>query len=281
MKSLDMSVPTDIWLQRFIQIFYAIKLMFLAWPFQLYAFYYDQNYGKTLWLAEIFGDIVSQNTQFYLFGLTEFILLALILIYPKIRLFRIIEVFWGLIFFALLFKSKEIGNSLHSFLICSFPIALINKNNKDSQIKLAINLHLSIYVCAGFWKLFRLIESILNSRYQQFIDSLLLGHLSQKAIETGSKNVFIYWFSNLPTTIHTLTIFIIIFFQLFLIYPIIKGSYSYLLGTLIILFHLANQLLLDVNFIETQALTAVLFFIGIPLAGLDKSPQQIRVNDAL
>lgn len=259
------NVPRVNSVKGMIQIFYVTKLCFISWFFQLYGPYYEKGPKTSNLIGDFTGTLFSSTTSLYFLGILDFLLISIIFIRPLNKTLKITEAFIALFFSALIYQSHKLGHSFNIFLLCSFFFAFLSESNKEKTIKQMLNLSLSIYFCAGIWKLIGLVLSLSKGHGVGAFKGLILEHSSRKAILLGYQNPVLNLLLVMPDFVHIIMGLSIICFQLYMIVPIIKNTYSQYLGVLLILFHLGGQIILDVNFIETQVLLGILFFLGLPL----------------
>lgn len=273
MKSFNELKGVDL----FLQIFYLFKLLFLSWSFQLYAPYFTEELHHEVILAKLFGGIIIGTPGLYTLAMVNFALLIGIIVKPRGRGLKILEAFLAALLVANLTSARALGHSLNNLILISFILSFAQKKNFREILFLAIGLHLSTYVCSGLWKIYSIAEAIYHNVPRAPFSDYLLLIMTKISIRLGTNNILLDLLFKTPAWLRSLMMIGVIAFQVGLIVPILKRKFSPLLGLLIVLFHLGNQLLLDINFIEAQALSILLFFLGLPLSSLeDKEEEQIK-----
>jgi hypothetical protein len=260
----------------FLRLFYALKLLFISWSFQLYAPYYEQQNGTSTWLGDILTSLISSNIAFYLLSLPYFALLFFIISRPLNLKLKLTEAFYALLLVACLYKGYHTGHSIYGFLLCSFPLSFLNHGNSKNKnlFSAAINIHLATYVCSGLWKLIIFIKATAESGMSNASSSFLSHHFTVKLLKVSATSPYVDWFLDLHWSIKAITWLVIIFFQLLLLIPILKNNYPIILGITIIAFHFGTLVFMDINFIEAQALTALFFFLGTEIYNQKENKQE-------
>ncbi|MCR9206570.1 MAG: hypothetical protein NXH75_18445, partial [Halobacteriovoraceae bacterium] len=171
----------------------------------------------------------------------------------------------SLLLFSAIISIDSIGHSFHSFLIVSFPISFLTSQNVYRIIPMALNFHLLTYFSSGFWKLALLLREVFAWNFYSYSKSALSNAMTKKALELSRSLSLVDAFVAMPSFLSVTLWLVVVLFQVGMIYFVIKSYYPKYLGILIISFHSLTLFLMDINYMEAQALTCILFFCGVPL----------------